>query len=55
MKQAEAYRDGLDKIVSNCAVVVGVSGDEVATHKLFRETFDLKHAQVVKIVEGLPK
>ncbi len=44
MKQAEAYRDGLDKIESNCALVVGVSGDEVATHKLFRETFGLKHA-----------
>ncbi len=44
MKQAEAYRDGLAKIESICALVVGVSGDEVATHKLFRETFGLKHA-----------
>lgn len=43
MKQAEAYREGLEKIEGNCAVVVGVSGDEVATHKLFRETFGLKH------------
>ncbi len=44
LKQAEAYRDGLDKIESNGAQVVGVSGDEVATHKLFHEAFGLKHA-----------
>jgi len=44
MKQAEAYREGLENIEGNCAVVVGVSGDEVATHKIFRETFGLEHA-----------
>lgn len=43
IKQAEAYRDGLAAIESNCVLVVGVSGDEVATHKLFHETFGLKH------------
>lgn len=44
IKQAEAYRDGLDEIEGNGALVVGVSGDEVATHKLFRETYGLKHS-----------
>ncbi|MEO8269362.1 MAG: peroxiredoxin, partial [Aureliella sp.] len=43
IRQAQTYRDGLDEIEGNCALLVGVSGDEVATHKLFRETFGLKH------------
>ena len=42
IKQAEAYRDGLEKIKGLCAEVVGVSGDEVATHALFKETYGLK-------------
>ena len=43
-KQAEAYRDGLTKIEELGVELVGVSGDEVATHKLFKETYALKHA-----------
>ena len=44
IKQAEAYRDGLTKIEELGVELVGVSGDEVATHKLFKETYALKHA-----------
>ena len=44
IKQVEAYRDGLKKLEDLGAEIVGVSGDEVATHKLFKETFDIKHA-----------
>ncbi len=44
IKQAEAYRDGLEKIKDLRAEVVGVSGDEVATHALFKETYGLKQA-----------
>lgn len=44
IKQAEAYRDGLTKIEELGVELVGVSGDEVATHKLFKETYGLKHA-----------
>lgn len=43
IKQAQAYRDGLEKIEELGAELVGVSGDEVATHKLFRATYGLKH------------
>lgn len=43
IKQAEAYRDGLTKIEELGVELVGVSGDEVATHKLFKETYALKH------------
>jgi thioredoxin-dependent peroxiredoxin len=43
-KQAQAYRDGLAKIEDLGAEVVGVSGDEVATHKLFKETYGLTHS-----------
>ena len=43
-RQAQAYRDGLAKIEQLGAEVIGVSGDEVATHKLFKETYGLKHA-----------
>jgi thioredoxin-dependent peroxiredoxin len=42
-RQAQAYRDGLAKIEELGAEVVGVSGDEVATHKLFKETYGLTH------------
>ncbi len=44
IKQAEAYRDGLAKIEELGVELVGVSGDEVAAHKLFKETYGLKHA-----------
>jgi peroxiredoxin Q/BCP len=43
-KQAQAYREGLAQIEALGAEVVGVSGDEVATHKLFKETYGLTHA-----------
>jgi thioredoxin-dependent peroxiredoxin len=42
-RQAQAYREGLAKIEELGAEVVGVSGDEVATHKLFKETYGLTH------------
>ena len=44
IKQAEAYREGLTNIEKLGVELVGVSGDEVATHKLFKETYGLKHA-----------
>jgi thioredoxin-dependent peroxiredoxin len=43
-KQAQTYRDALAKIEELGVEVVGVSGDEVATHKLFKETYGLKHS-----------
>jgi len=43
-RQAQAYRDALAKIEELAAEVVGVSGDEVATHKLFKETYGLTHS-----------
>ena len=43
IRQAEAYREGLAKIEELDVELVGVSGDEVATHKLFKDTFGLKH------------
>ena len=42
-RQAQAYRDALAKIESLGAEVVGISGDQVATHKLFKETYGLTH------------
>ena len=41
--QAQKYRDALAKIQELGAIVVGVSGDEAATHKLFKETYGLQH------------
>ena len=43
-KQSQTYRDALAKIEELGVEVVGVSGDEVATHKLFKETYGLKHS-----------
>ena len=43
-RQAQAYRDALAKIEKLGVEVVGVSGDEVATHKLFKETYGLTHS-----------
>jgi peroxiredoxin Q/BCP len=42
-KQAQAYRDALAKFEELGAEVVGVSGDDVATHAMFKQTFALKH------------
>lgn len=43
-KQARIYRDELMKIEELGGEIVGISGDEVATHTLFKETFELKHS-----------
>jgi thioredoxin-dependent peroxiredoxin len=43
-RQAQAYRDALTKIEELGAEIVGVSGDEAATHQLFKETYGLKHS-----------
>ena len=40
-KESCAFRDGLDEITSNGAVVVGVSPDSVASHKKFANKYDL--------------
>src|SRR5687767_2505536 len=42
-KQAQAFRDGLTRLEELGVELVGVSGDEVATHKLFKETHSLRH------------
>lgn len=43
IKQAESFRAGLQMLSDAGVEVVGVSGDSVATHKLFKETYGLKH------------
>lgn len=43
IKQVEAYCEGLANLEELDVELVGVSGDEVATHKLFKETYSLKH------------
>ena len=43
IKQAEAFRAGLQMLADAGIEVVGVSGDSVATHKLFKETYGLTH------------
>lgn len=40
-KQAQKFQDLVEKFREAGAEVVGVSGDAVATHKLFKETFKL--------------
>ena len=40
-KESCAFRDGLDEIRENGAVVVGVSPDSVASHKNFANKYDL--------------
>ncbi len=35
------FRDGLDEIAARGAIVLGVSGDSVDSHKKFRNKFDL--------------
>ena len=54
-KQAQVYRDALTKIEELGALVVGVSGDEVATHKLFKETYGLQHSLLADPEGGLAK
>jgi thioredoxin-dependent peroxiredoxin len=54
-RQAQAYRDALTKIEELGALVVGISGDEVATHKLFKETYGLQHSLLADPEGGLAK
>jgi thioredoxin-dependent peroxiredoxin len=41
--QAEAFREGLQKLRDAGIEVVGVSGDSAETHRLFKEAYGLKH------------
>ena len=41
IRQAQKFQELVEKFREAGAEVVGVSGDEVATHKLFKETFKL--------------
>ena len=43
IKQAEAFQAGLVMLADEGVEVVGLSGDVVETHKLFKETFGLRH------------
>jgi peroxiredoxin Q/BCP len=43
IKQAEAFRAGLARLEEAGIEVVGISGDDAQTHKLFHETYGLKH------------
>jgi peroxiredoxin Q/BCP len=43
IKQAQALREGLARLEGLGVRVVGVSGDEVATHQLFKDAHGLKH------------
>jgi len=54
-RQAQAYREALVKIEQLGAEVVGVSGDEVATHTLFKETYELQHALLADTTGALAK
>ena len=40
-KESCAFRDGLDEIHASGAVVLGISGDSVDSHKKFAKKFDL--------------
>ena len=40
-KEACAFRDGISQIKKKGAVVLGVSADSVASHKKFKDKFDL--------------
>jgi thioredoxin-dependent peroxiredoxin len=40
-KEACAFRDGIDEIKKQGAVVIGVSADSVDSHKKFKNKFDL--------------
>ena len=43
-QQARAYREEFAKLEELGGEIVGISGDEVATHRLFREIVELKHS-----------
>jgi peroxiredoxin Q/BCP len=44
MKQAESFRDNMNKLSDAGAEVIGVSGDSAATHALFKESQKLNFA-----------
>jgi peroxiredoxin Q/BCP len=43
IRQAEAFREGLAKLEEAGIEVVGISGDDADTHRLFHETYGLQH------------
>ena len=43
VRQAQAFREGLARLEELGVIVVGVSGDSVNTHKLFKESHELTH------------
>lgn len=43
-KQARSFREGLQKLAEHDVEVVGLSGDSVATHMLFKNAHCLQHA-----------
>jgi peroxiredoxin Q/BCP len=43
IKQAEAFRAGLVRLEESGVELVGISGDSAETHRLFHETYGLKH------------
>jgi peroxiredoxin len=43
IKQAQAFREGLKSLEDLDVEVVGVSGDQVATHQLFKQSHRLTH------------
>ena len=55
-KEACAFRDGIDQIKQNGAVVIGVSTDSVESHTKFKNKFDLNFPLLAdtdkKIVEA---
>jgi thioredoxin-dependent peroxiredoxin len=42
-RQVQAFRDGLARLEEEGAIVVGISGDLPATHKLFKDAYALNH------------
>jgi peroxiredoxin len=43
IKQAESFREGLKTLEDMDVAVVGVSGDQAATHELFKQSHGLRH------------
>jgi len=43
IKQAQSFREGLKSLKDLDIEVIGVSGDEVATHRLFKQSHGLTH------------
>jgi peroxiredoxin Q/BCP len=43
IKQAESFREGLKSLENLEIAVVGISGDQAATHQLFKQSYGLRH------------